>query len=142
VATPKRARAKTSSEKPGGLARVLRSSLRGTGPVDATAFDFRSPRLLGRQDIDFAFRDLAPDADGRTWTRLTGPDGATAGLWAEDPYTFVELFTGDTLAPDRARRGLGCEPMTCAPNAFRSGDGLRRLEPGERLSARWGVRLE
>jgi len=31
--------------------------------------------------------------------------------------------------------------MTCAPNAFQSGEGLVRLEPGESLSARWGVRL-
>jgi aldose 1-epimerase len=130
----------------GASTRILTDAQRqlptGQEPVDGTAFDFRSPRPLGSQEIDFAFRDLAPEAGGRTWTRLTGPDGATAGLWVEDPYTFVELFTGDTLAPDRARRGLGCEPMTCAPNAFRSGDGLRRLEPGERLSARWGVRLE
>jgi len=31
------------------------------------------------------------------------------------------------------------EPMTCAPNAFQSGDGLVTLEPGESLSARWGI---
>jgi aldose 1-epimerase len=65
----------------------------------------------------------------------------TAAHWVDEAYPFVELYTGDTLAPARRRRGLGCEPMTCAPNAFRSGEGLRRLEGGEQLIARWGARL-
>jgi aldose 1-epimerase len=29
--------------------------------------------------------------------------------------------------------------MTCPPNAFRTGEGLIRLEPGERFVARWGI---
>ncbi len=35
------------------------------------------------------------------------------------------------------RTGLGVEPMTCAPNAFRSGDGLIRLALGESSTASW-----
>ncbi|MCW2967376.1 MAG: aldose epimerase [Solirubrobacteraceae bacterium] len=113
----------------------------GREAVDGTAFDFREPRRLGDQQVDFAFCDLQRDGEGRAWTRLTGPDGATAAQWVDEAYPYVELYTGDTLAPERRRRGLGCEPMTCAPNAFRSGEGLRRLEAGERLIARWGARL-
>ena len=53
------------------------------------------------------------------------------------------LFTGDTLPDvDRRRHGLGVEPMTCAPNAFASGDGLRVLQPGESFGAAWGIELE
>jgi aldose 1-epimerase len=48
------------------------------------------------------------------------------------------VFTGDDL-PDVARRGLAVEPMTCAPNAFRSGDGLIVLEPGETHLGSWGI---
>jgi aldose 1-epimerase len=59
----------------------------------------------------------------------------------DERYQFVELYSGDTLAPDRRRRGLAVEPMTCAPNAFQSGDGLIRLEPEATLSSSWGVRL-
>jgi aldose 1-epimerase len=45
------------------------------------------------------------------------------------------LFTGDMLAqPERRRRSLAVEPMTCAPNAFRSGDGLQTLAPGQSLT--------
>jgi galactose mutarotase-like enzyme len=36
---------------------------------------------------------------------------------------------GDPL-PDVHRRSLAVEPMTCPPNAFRTGDALIRLEPG------------
>ena len=48
------------------------------------------------------------------------------------------VFSGDPL-PDVRRRSLALEPMTCAPNAFRSGDGLILLEPGETHVAEWGI---
>jgi aldose 1-epimerase len=113
----------------------------GRQPVEGTQYDFRSPRRLGAERLDFAFCDVERDADGRAWTRLTGPDGATVALRVDEAYPFVELFTGDTLEPDRRRRGLACEPMTCPSNGFRSGDGLVSLGPGEELVARWGARL-
>ena len=62
-------------------------------------------------------------------------------LWVDEHYPFLELYSGDTLAPGRRRTGLGLEPMSCAPNAFRSGDGLLRLAPDQALSMRWGVGL-
>ena len=31
--------------------------------------------------------------------------------------------------------------MTCPPNAFQTGNGLTRLEPGQSLTTTWGVRL-
>ena len=70
-----------------------------------------------------------------------GDDGACASIWVDESYPFVEVYTGDTLAPDRARRGLGTEPMTCAPDAFNNGDGLIRLEPGESFTGTWGAQL-
>jgi len=47
------------------------------------------------------------------------------------------VFTGDI--PAVQRRGLAVEPMTCPPNAFRSGDALVTLEPGESHTAAWGL---
>ena len=61
-------------------------------------------------------------------------------LWMDGAYGFVMVFTGDTLPPERRRRGLAVEPMTCAANAFNSGDGLAVLDPGERLTGAWGIR--
>lgn len=113
----------------------------GREPVEGTDFDFLEPRGLGEARIDHAFTDLARDDEGRAWTRLWGPDGGCAELWVDDRYGFVETYTGDTLAPDRARRGLGTEPMTCPPNGFASGDPVIRLEPGESVIATWGACL-
>jgi aldose 1-epimerase len=64
---------------------------------------------------------------------------ARAALWVDEAYRYLMVYTGDTLAPERRRRGLAVEPMTCAPNAFVSGDGLVRLEPGAEHIAEWGI---
>jgi aldose 1-epimerase len=72
---------------------------------------------------------------------LRGTDGACAELWVDENYAFVEAYTGDTLDPSRARRGLGVEPMTCPPNAFVSGEALITLAPGDSVTTTWGVCL-
>ena len=113
----------------------------GREPVDGTAYDFRAARPLGPLRIDDPFTDLRREADGRATTRLTGPDGACAELWIDEHHPIFEIFTGDTLSPARRRRGLGVEPMTCPPNAFRTAEELIRLEPGEALTTHWGARL-
>jgi aldose 1-epimerase len=59
-------------------------------------------------------------------------------VWADDAWPYVQLFTGDPL-PDVARRALAVEPMTCPPDAFNSGEGLIRLEPGDRFDGTWGI---
>lgn len=113
----------------------------GREPVDGTDYDFRQPRMLGAIRIDYPFTDLHRDPDGRAWVRLTGPDRHTAHLWVDEHHPIVEVFTGDTLSPDRRRRGLGTEPMTCPPNAFQTGEQLVHLEPGESVTTTWGASL-
>lgn len=113
----------------------------GNEAVAGTAYDFGASRRLGPQQIDFAFTDLSRDTDGLAWARLAGPDGRRAELWVDASYPIIQIYTGDTLAPCRRRRGLGTEPMTCPPNAFRSGDGVIRLEPGQTARTAWGARL-
>lgn len=109
--------------------------------VDGTPYDFRTPRPLGDLRIDDAFASLARDADGRAQVRLAAPaEQRTVELWMDEAYGWLMLFSGDTLPPDARRRSLGVEPMTCAPNAFQSGDGLRTLQPGETFAGAWGIR--
>ena len=76
--------------------------------------------------------------DGLARVTLREPRGTALVLWVDESYGYLQLFTGDPL-PDVARRSLAVEPMTCPPNAFRSGEGLIRLEPGERFVGRWGI---
>jgi aldose 1-epimerase len=113
----------------------------GRQPVAGSAADFNNTRLIGTQSVDLAFTDLERDAEGLAWVRLAAPDRRCAELWLDQSYRFLQIYSGDTLAPERRRRGLAAEPMSCASNAFQSGDGLLRLEPGESFTARWGVRL-
>ncbi|HEY1487728.1 MAG TPA: aldose 1-epimerase family protein [Micromonosporaceae bacterium] len=113
----------------------------GTEAVSGSAYDFRTARRIGDQPIDFAFDDLDRDADGLAWVNLTGADGRTARLWVDASYPLVEIYTADTLAPDRRRCGLGVEPMTCPPNGLQSGDRVIRLEPGDTVTTRWGATL-
>jgi aldose 1-epimerase len=106
----------------------------GRQSVDGTELDFRAGKRLGSVQLDHCFTDLRRDANGRARVELVG----RATLWVDESYPYVMVFTGDGL-PDVARRSLAVEPMTCAPNAFRSGDGLIRLEPGQSHSGSWGI---
>jgi aldose 1-epimerase len=112
-----------------------------TGCVDVTGteFDFRQPRSVGSLRLDHAFTDLARDADGHIRAVLSAADGSSLTLWMDSAYSYLMVFTGDALGPPRARRSVALEPMTCAPNAFQSGEGLLTLQPGERFSAEWGI---
>jgi aldose 1-epimerase len=113
----------------------------GREAVAGTAFDFRVARRLGDQRLDFAFTDLARDGAGRAWVRLAAPDSHSAELWVDEHYPIVELYTGDTLSEPRRRRGIGTEPMSCPPNAFQTGEGVLRLDPGQTAKSQWGARL-
>jgi aldose 1-epimerase len=112
-----------------------------TEPVDGTPYDFRIGKTIGSLAIDYGFSDLERDHDGRAWAHLLGTDGRTAEIWADSHYHVLEIYTGDTLSPDRRRRGLGVEPMTCPPNGLRSGEGVIRLEPHTSITTVWGARL-
>lgn len=122
---------------------VLRSDDRGipigAGPVDDTDYDFRAPRPIGKTKLDHAFTDLERDEDGLARVELTDPAGG-GGLtfWADETYGHLMLFTGDALV-DVDRRSLAVEPMTCPPNAFRTGDALIRLRPGHTVTSTWGI---
>ena len=107
--------------------------------VEGTEYDFRRPRVLGATRLDNTFTDLEPDDDGLTRVHLRDEEsGVEVTVWADDAYTHFQLFTGDPL-PDVSRRSLAVEPMTCPPNAFRTGEGVVRLEPGASWTGAWGI---
>ncbi|MBV9836510.1 MAG: aldose 1-epimerase family protein [Solirubrobacterales bacterium] len=110
-----------------------------TAPVSGTAYDFRRPRRVGSERLDTCYCELLRDDDARARVILQAPGGRVVTLWADQSYPYLMVFTGDTLPATQRRRGLAVEPMTCPPNAFASGDGVRVLEPGESLAGSWGI---
>ena len=124
-------------------ATVLYSDDRGIpvrgAPVEGTELDFRVARPIGATRIDNAFSDLERDGDGLARVELRDVDGdSTVTVWVDESHPYVMVFTGDPL-PDVARRSIAVEPMTCPPNAFRTGEHLVRLEPGESTTGTWGI---
>jgi aldose 1-epimerase len=112
-------------------------------PVEGTSYDFRQARAIGGTVLDHALTGLSRDAGGRAWAHLAadgpGTPGPRVGLWAGEGYQWLQVFTGDPLGPDRRRKAVAIEPMTCPPNAFVTADDLLVLEPGERVAHTWGI---
>jgi aldose 1-epimerase len=110
----------------------------GSAPVEERGLDFCEPRRIGDTVLDHAFTGLERDGDGRVRVVLEDPAGVQTILWADEAYGYLQVFTGDPL-PDVARQSLAVEPMTCPPNAFRTGEALVRLEPANTWTGAWGI---
>jgi aldose 1-epimerase len=114
----------------------------GIDSVEGTKYDFRSPRRIGQTEMDTAFTGLRRDSDGNAVVRFARPDGVTAELWVDRTHGYLQVYTDDSPATDRpGRAGITVEPMTCAPNAFVTGDGLITLRPGQTHRGTWGYRI-
>jgi aldose 1-epimerase len=108
--------------------------------VSGTEYDFASGRVIGASRLDTAYSELRRDGDGVARVEIDDPIGGRAvTLWMDERFRYVMVFTGDTLAADRRRRSIAIEPMTCPPDALRSGTDLVRLEPGVTWGASWGI---
>jgi aldose 1-epimerase len=112
----------------------------GSVAVAGTEYGFTGGRPVGVTRLDTAFCDLARDGDGRIRVDLDHPDGAAgATLWADDRFGHVMVYSGDTLPEGERRTALAVEPMTCPPDAFRSGSDVTVLRPGARWTGVWGI---
>lgn len=105
--------------------------------VTGTMYDLRTGQPLDGRRIDNAFAELNRDGEGRAWVTLSGA-GRTVGLWADEAHPWMEVYTADDARDPR--RGLGVEPMTCPPNAFATGEGVRSLRPGDEFTGSWGIK--
>jgi aldose 1-epimerase len=109
--------------------------------TEGTPYDFRQARLIGETKLDTAFAEPERDTSGLAWI-VVEAEGRPQRIrfWMDYSYPFFMIFTADTVPePQRRRKSLGLEPMSCAPNAFRTGQGLKLLAPGESFQAAWGI---
>ncbi|HEY9336219.1 MAG TPA: aldose 1-epimerase family protein [Kribbella sp.] len=110
-------------------------------PVAATPWDFTQARRIGTTRLDTAFGGLVRGDDRRAVARLDDPgDGRSVRLWVDEAYRYLMVYTADQVSrPERRRTAVAIEPMTCPPDAFRSGTDLIELDPGESWHGSWGL---
>jgi len=112
----------------------------GREAVDGTDFDFRVARPIRSTVLDHAFTDLVRDESGRASVVLRDPaSGAAVALWVDAAHPWLMVYTGDDNAAGTQRRSVAVEPMTAQADAFRSGEDLVMLAPGQDFSASWGI---
>ncbi|MGY2080626.1 aldose epimerase family protein [Modestobacter sp. SYSU DS0657] len=94
---------------------------------------------IGDRQLDDPVTDLVRDDAG--WARVTlrGPAGALE-LAVDLAWSWLQVFSGDTLPAGQRRRSLAVEPMTCPPNALADGVDLVVLAPGGVWSGTWTLR--
>jgi aldose 1-epimerase len=112
--------------------------------VAGTPWDFTEPRRIGTTQLDTAFGELVRGDDGRAVARLTDPDGSrSVDLWVDEAYRYLMVYTADQVGRvDRRRKAVAVEPMTCPPEALRSGTDVIELDPGVPWRGGWGLRPE
>lgn len=112
----------------------------GTAQVEGTDYDFRTARPIGDTTMDTAFTGLH-HSGGEAVVRFGRPD-VDVELWVDETHRYLQVYTDDDPSTDRpGRAGLTVEPMTLAPNAFVTGDGVIVLQPGQTHTGSWGYRL-
>jgi aldose 1-epimerase len=106
------------------------------------ALDFRQAQAIGARELNHAYADLQPDADGRARTRLRDPNsGLAIAVWQRSGVMLA--FTADTVTRD-VRRSVALEPMESWADAFNRPDcaDAIRLEAGAERHYECGVEIE
>lgn len=116
--------------------------------VAGTPLDFTSRRAVGPLHLDAAFTGLLREgrasvdgSGGLARAVLADATGARAvELWCDGAFRYLMCYTGDTLASVPRRRGaVAIEPMSCPPDAFRSGQDLSVIPGGGTWRGSWGI---
>lgn len=113
----------------------------GTEPVDGTKYDFRTARPLTEQPYDDAWTDLRHAEDGTVTALFDRPDGMRIEVGGDETITSFQVCTATGFAPDNHPCGVAVEPQTAYANAFRTGDDLIVIAPGETSVTRLFLRM-
>jgi len=115
--------------------RLLPDAAGTTRPVEGTDLDFRGGAPLRGRSVDDAYT-----AVGAGTAVVLAADGRGVAMhWDPTDCPWVQVHTADRPEPEDDRAGLAVEPMTCPPDALRSGTDLRVLEPGETTRTWWRI---
>lgn len=105
----------------------------GRTDVTGTPFDLRQLRPIRSLRLDQGYADLVAG------TAVVRSARHRAELRWDASFGYLQVFTPPFVTP--GRNAVAIEPMSCPANAFNSGEGLVRLEPGHTWSGEWGIRV-
>mgnify|MGYP002655604056 CR=1 FL=1 len=92
-------------------------------------------------ELDHCFRMEAPQTSSdhaAHQIELRNADGHGTILWADEHFGWCQVYTSPEAAPSIGR-AVAVEPMTCPPNALRSGESLLQLASASSMSFRFGI---
>jgi aldose 1-epimerase len=99
-------------------------------------FDFRNGSVIGNRFIDHAFK--VDPGKPRTISVMYGKKTGVL-MTFDETSRWIQIHTADRDGGVSARKCLAVEPMTCPPDAFRSGEDVIWLEPDGETKSWWKI---
>jgi aldose 1-epimerase len=109
-------------------------------PVAGNALDFTKRKSISGHELDVTYTELIRDDSGLATVVLADANGGEVELSLDRNFPYVQVYTGDQLERGRRRTSIAVEPMTCPPDALRSGKDVVVLEPGQHWAGSWRMR--
>lgn len=109
-------------------------------PVAGQVLDFVRRKSVSGHELDVAYTELIRDDSGMATVVLADGAGGQVELSMDRNFPYVQIYTGDQLERGRRRTAVAVEPMTCPPDALRSGKDIVVLEPGQHWAGSWRLR--
>ena len=109
-------------------------------PLVGQPFDFTTRKSVSGHEIDTTFTELRRDDSGLATVVVADANGGEVELSVDRNFPYLQVYTGDHLERGRRRTSIAVEPMTCPPDALRSGKDVVVLEPGQHWAGSWRLR--
>ena len=109
-------------------------------PLAGHQLDFSTRKSLSGHELDVTYTDLLRDDSGLAVATLQDAEGGEIDLSVDRNFPYLQVYTGDGLEKGRRRTSVAIEPMTCPPDALRSGKDVVILEPGQHWAGSWRLR--
>jgi aldose 1-epimerase len=109
-------------------------------PLAGNLLDFSKRKSLSGHELDVTYTELVRDDSGLVTVTLEDAKGGEIELSLDRNFPYLQIYTGDHLEKGRRRTSVAVEPMTCPPDALRSGKDVVVLEPGQHWAGSWRLR--
>jgi len=109
-------------------------------PLAGHQWDFQKRKSLSGHELDVTYTELVRDDTGLAVATLEDANGGEIEISVDRNFPYLQVYTGDSLEKGRRRTSVAIEPMTCPPDALRSGKDVIVLEPGQHWAGSWRLR--